>query len=224
MSIIDKHDSRSELIRLHQQLHEQGDAAAGVMINDMFPGTALLPHIKPIKEHLTKLHCKSVLDYGCGKASIYQSKNIRLKDGTTITNVQSYWNVNEIAFYDPAVQCYSKFPSSSYDAVICTDVLEHCHEQDLENIISELFNLANKFVYANIASYPAEKFLPNGDNAHITIRPPEWWRNLIERVAASNKISYLFLVEEKKPRGKIGSIQLPFFKGVSRVFTHIKRS
>lgn len=189
----------------------------------MFSGTALLPHIKPIRKHLAKHHCVSVLDYGCGKATIYRSSNIKLKDGTTITSVKSYWNVNEIAFYDPAVELYSQLPGTQYDAVVCTDVLEHCHESDLENILTQIFNLARKFVYANIASYPAQKLLPNGENAHVTIRPPEWWKALIERVAANNSVAYSFIVEEKKPRGRVGNIQLPFFKGTSKVFTYIER-
>jgi hypothetical protein len=43
---------------------------------------------------------------------------------------------------------------------------------------------ARKFVFANIASYPAAKILPNGENAHCTIRPVEWWSQIIAPIAA----------------------------------------
>ena len=59
--------------------------------------------------------------------------------------------------------------------------------------------MAKRFVYMNVASYPAKKILPNGWNAHVTIKPPEWWRPRIEAAAAgwSGK-AYVFDVEEKR--------------------------
>ena len=62
--------------------------------------------------------------------------------------------------------------------MICTDVLEHCPEDDVPWIVDELFGYANMFVFANVACYPAHKVLPNGENAHCTIQPPEWWERL----------------------------------------------
>jgi hypothetical protein len=38
--------------------------------------------------------------------------------------------------------------------------------------------------FANVACYPARKRLPTGENAHCTIRPPEWWEALVRKVAA----------------------------------------
>ena len=55
------------------------------------------------------------------------------------------------------------------------DVLEHCPEQDLRWIVAEIFGFANRFVFANVASYEAMTTLPNGENAHCTVRPSEWW-------------------------------------------------
>jgi hypothetical protein len=34
-------------------------------------------------------------------------------------------------------------------------------------------------VYLNVACFPARKTLPNGDNAHATVRPPQWWSDLM---------------------------------------------
>ena len=32
----------------------------------------------------------------------------------------------------------------------------------------------------NIACYPAAAMLPNGENAHITVRDPLWWKGVID--------------------------------------------
>jgi hypothetical protein len=69
--------------------------------------------------------------------------------------------------------------------VICTDVLEHCPEEDLPWIVGELFGYARLFVFANVACYPAMKTLPNGENAHCTIRPVEFWREIFQNAAAA---------------------------------------
>ena len=46
-------------------------------------------------------------------------------------------------------------------------------------ILGELFGFARKFVYANVACFPARKCLPSGGNAHCTIRPVKWWEEQI---------------------------------------------
>jgi hypothetical protein len=70
--------------------------------------------------------------------------------------------------------------------VISTDVLEHCPEDDLPWIVAEMFAFAERFLYATVACFPAKKRLPSGENAHCTIRPPAWWEDLFQRVAASS--------------------------------------
>jgi hypothetical protein len=52
---------------------------------------------------------------------------------------------------------------------------------------------AKLFVFATVAMYPAGKTLPNGENAHCTIKPPDWWRALIDCVTAGRPdLSYRF--------------------------------
>src|ERR1051326_1125418 len=70
-------------------------------------------------------------------------------------------------------------PTGRFDGVVCTDVLEHCPEEDLAWILEEIFSYAARFVYLNVACFPARKTLPSGENAHITIREPDWWHALV---------------------------------------------
>ena len=53
-------------------------------------------------------------------------------------------------------------------------------------IVGELFAFARKFLFATVALYPAGKTLPNGRNAHITLRPKEWWQSCVAAVAANH--------------------------------------
>jgi hypothetical protein len=82
--------------------------------------------------------------------------------------------------------------------VVSTDVLEHIPEEDVDWVLKDCFSFAKKFIYMNIASYPARKILPNGWNAHVTIESPDWWRQRILKAAAgwSGK-AYVFDVTQR---------------------------
>ncbi len=112
--------------------------------------------------------------------------------------VTSYWGVKATC-YDAGYQPFNQWPSGTFDAVISTDVLEHCSQDDMEWILGEMFEKGQKFVFANIACYPAKTILPNGENAHSIIQPPEWWQGLIEKVAKNYPdTAYYFLATTKK--------------------------
>lgn len=65
-------------------------------------------------------------------------------------------------------------------------MLEHCPEEDIPWILDELFSLANKFVYANVACFPARKRLPSGGNAHCTVKPVSWWADQLAHPAKTS--------------------------------------
>ena len=56
--------------------------------------------------------------------------------------------------------------------VLCFDVLEHIFINDIPWVLKELFENAKQCVIINVAFYKAAALLPNGENAHITVRPP----------------------------------------------------
>lgn len=97
-----------------------------------------------------------ILDYGCGKGTISD-------------------NVSGVTNYDPAIPEYAEEPSAPYDLVLCVDVLEHVEEQHVDEVLDDLkakMIVAGFFV---ISIRPACAKLPDGRNAHITVRPQEWW-------------------------------------------------
>ena len=187
-----------ELIALYRKMHVEGEAARNLPPEEVFPGRSLPIHAIPIKEWIDRFQARTVLDYGAGKGMQYQWRDLQLSDGRQVASLQSFWGVESITCYDPAYQPFSQMPEDKFDAVICTDVLEHCPETDVPWILGELFNYARKFVYGNIACHPAKATLPNGENAHCTVRPEGWWRDRLAEAARNHPgVRYRFILERK---------------------------
>ena len=165
-----------ELQTMYRQLHAGGEKNLGLPPGQTFNGMSLMPQLQRIKALIERTGARMVLDYGSGKGQQYAPMLLKDEAGIPYDSVVDYWGVDAVHCYDPCYQPYSTLPQGRFDAVISTDVLEHCPEQDVPWIIEEIFAYAERCVYANIACYPAKKHLPNGENAHCTIKPIEWWR------------------------------------------------
>jgi hypothetical protein len=100
---------------------------------------------------------------------------------------------------------FSALPEGRFDGVVCTDVLEHCPEEDLPWIVGELFGYARLFVFANVACYPAAKKLPNGENAHCTIR----------RSSSGGRLSTRPRRQAATPSGRCGPTRRSTTRGAS---------
>jgi hypothetical protein len=172
-----------ELIGLYRQMHETGDRARATPPEQTFPGYSLLQQAARVKQLLDHYESSSVLDYGSGKARQYEPMELKLSDGRSFPDIPSFWGMASLVCYDPAYPPLSRLPSEQFDGVICTDVLEHCPEEDMSWIVDEIFGFARKFVFAIVACHPAVKCLPNGENAHCTIKPIVWWKALLDEVA-----------------------------------------
>lgn len=118
-----------------------------------------------------------MLDYGCGKGFFY--KNPSNQNGLQIKSLRNYWDI-DIDLYDPCFDENSYLnEDKNYDLLICVDVLEHIPTEDIYWILEKLMTKAKKYLFINVACYPAIALLPNGKNAHINIQPPKWWHEKI---------------------------------------------
>ena len=169
----------TELVKLYRHAHELGQPEFGNRPEDTFAGEVRVQHASRISFLTKSCGAQRLLDYGAGKGHQYDLNR-------TDVDLREVYGVSEITCYDPGHQPYSSLPDGSFDGVICLDVMEHCPEEDLPWIISEIIGYAEKFVYFTVACFKAEKNLPNGENAHCTVRPPAWWRAMFEDVAARN--------------------------------------
>lgn len=106
---------------------------------------------------------KTVLDYGAGKRTLAP----RLKGV-------------EVREYDPAVPEISARPERA-DLLVCTDVMEHIEPDCLDAVIDDLADLAGVMMFADIATFPADKTLADGRNAHLIVQPGPWWLAKLRR-------------------------------------------
>jgi hypothetical protein len=133
-----------------------------------FSGRGVLKHAPSLIEFSRRIRATNALDYGCGKGNQYtpeHDKGIRLEEklGYTVTK------------FDPAVPKFNTKPTGTFDLVWCTDVLEHIPEEDIPWVIQELDAFATKGLFITVGTYPAKKSLPNGENAHVCVKPAHWW-------------------------------------------------
>ena len=175
----------AELQALYRAMHEKGETFLGIPPENTFPGTSLPPQAGRIKQLIDadRRARRPRLRLRQGPA-VRAARDRRTRRAASGPAYIDYWDVDEVVCYDPAYAPFSKFPDGRFDGVISTDVLEHCPEDDMRWIVEEIFGFAERFVFANVACYPARKRLPTGENAHCTVKPDAWWREIFESVAA----------------------------------------
>jgi hypothetical protein len=81
--------------------------------------------------------------------------------------------------YDPAVKGFEKMPVGQFDTVACIDVMEHVEEEFAVECLRAIYQKADKAVFYVISCVPAQGKLPDGQNAHITLKRPKEWLALI---------------------------------------------
>ena len=141
--------------------------------NEAYKGKSTLGFARLIKNIIQKNKIESMLDYGCGKGFYYTNpSNI---NEIEIEPLKDYWGI-DVDLYDPCFEKNSFLDEGKkYDLVISIDVLEHIPSKDIEWVLEKIISKANKYVFINLACYPAVALLPNGENAHINVKTPKWW-------------------------------------------------
>lgn len=135
--------------------------------DDKSYGASSLKFIDEISVFIDHLKPKTVLDYGCGK-------------GALIKGLKEKYPEVDFLGYDPAIPGKDVLPQGPFDLVINTDVLEHIPEQELPEVIATIASLSD-CVYFNLHHVLAKTVLPNGENAHCTVKPPQWYHELFKR-------------------------------------------
>ena len=113
-------------------------------------------YVENILQIAGKMNTRDILDYGCGKATLQKSIPFPIQN------------------FDPFMPEYSKPPVAA-DLVVCTDVLEHVEPEFVGSVLRDIHALAKQAVFFQIASNAAQKFLPDGRNAHLIQENGNWW-------------------------------------------------
>lgn len=129
-------------------------------------GTSSVKYVRFLRPQIRLLNPKSILDYGCGQSRFLESLAL---DPTP-----------ELLRYDPAIPDYATPPSTAAELLVNIDVLEHIDEADLDGVLSQMRSLCEEAIIV-VDTSPAKHTLPDGRNAHVTLRSHDWWREQIER-------------------------------------------
>lgn len=160
--------------------------AQGELISETYRSMQRLLHDQPrgyggrgakwahvVVDLMQTYQASSVLDYGCGQGSLRRA----------IMHHPNHAAPPGVRFdeYDPAIAGKDHAPSFA-DLVICTDVLEHIEPERLDAVLTHVRSLARKAIFAVISLKDSNKTLADGRNAHLIIRPANWWKRRVEAV------------------------------------------
>lgn len=129
-------------------------------------GDTSTKNLRFLRPEILLLRPRSIIDYGCGQSRLLDQLDLRYPA--------------KLMRYDPAIPPYARKPESPADLLINVDVLEHIEERDLDAVIAEMASLSRNAIII-IDTKAASAVLPDGRNAHVTIRPHAWWRNRLSR-------------------------------------------
>lgn len=146
-----------------------------------FQGLSLLPYAKSVNKLIIATGATRLLDYGCGLG--YQYSRAKLHD---------FWRVPQPTLYDPAVAGLDTKPEGTFDGVICSDVLEHVPAELIGNVLRELFDYAEQFVWLSVCTRLAKKHFPDGRNLHVTCQPSSWWADRVRKFAKGRRYQLVF--------------------------------
>jgi SAM-dependent methyltransferase len=168
-----------KLIPAYRQL-----AAAG----GNFHGLSIVRYKDAIGRLIFQLEAKSILDFGCGRGDAYSAPYKLWKT----------WGLDwpGVHLYDPSFKEHNVLPpeGKQFDLVICSDVLEHIPEDEVDEFIARLFKYARKGVWASVCTRPAKKQFPDGTNLHCTLHPMDWWYGkFVQQAEAAGCVEFVLV-------------------------------
>jgi len=170
----------------YRELHDQGKFSGGSL---------KAKYIPQIKALVQKTGSRTLLDFGCGKAHNYTKSHINRAFGIKDGNV---------SLYDPGYEQYEDMPEGQFDCLICTDVMEHIPEELIDETLQTMFSKCTKFAFIVIHCGLADKVLPNGENAHITVKPPDWWKQKIIENKGLQMVQLKFIIPSDPKKNILG--------------------
>ena len=191
-----------ELIKLYKSMANNGYMReSGKNVNDAFSDFESRYYRDHINSTFIKVGVKTVLDYGCG-GSDWNMKGF----DTSGKSAKEFYCLEKVNRYEPARNINERVVS---DAVLNFDVLEHVFIADIQSVLKDIFSYASKLVVINVACYPASALLPNGENAHVTVRHPLWWKSQLDNIALEFPNTSILLFASTEHRK---SIVYPIYK------------
>lgn len=155
--------------RLYRELHAR----------HAFQGDTWRAHLGLLRECVADLETKTILDFGCGPKG-----GLSAELGSNVTP------------HDPFIERFAISPwGREYDVVFSSDVLEHMTLRQITSLLGNVVSANAEYVFLSISTREAKKRLPNGANAHLTVRPPSWWLDFVGKGLGSEYSSILAVAD-----------------------------
>jgi hypothetical protein len=129
----------------------------------LFPGDSWKVHYRTLCETIPNLDSLRIVDFGCGPS------------GGLAQALPS-----QVISYDPYVEQYSTPPwDKPFDVVFSSDVFEHIPRSQVASVLETIGRCRPTFIFLNISTRLAHKRLPDGRNAHLTVKSASWWLSTV---------------------------------------------
>lgn len=117
-------------------------------------GSYVDPGFKTLAADIAQeVNAESILDYGCGKCDL---------------------GLPNLSRYDPAIPGIDQPPEPA-DLVIATCMLEHVEPDCLDATLDDMARCTKKAALIVVSCFSSAKTLSDGRNAHLLIKPIDWW-------------------------------------------------
>ena len=187
MSTLEVSAKGKQLLKMYRQMAEEGyDRTDGRKVVDAFSDFELRAYRPQIRQSIDQYSVSTVLDYGCGGSDW----NMPEFDDSGQSALE-FFNLQNAYRYEPARQLDER---QKVDCVISFDVLEHIFISDVPAVLRDMFSYAGKLLLLKVACYPAAAKLPNGENAHVTVREPAWWKGMLNCISVEYPDVTVFLI------------------------------
>lgn len=138
-------------------------------------GDTSVKNLRFLRPEIRLLRPRTIIDYGCGQSKLLDQLDLGYPA--------------ELVRYDPAIPSFSRKPANPADLLINVDVLEHIEETDLDVVIGEMASMSRHAIVI-VDTKPARAVLPDGRNAHVTVRPHAWWKErLLQHFSGLHQIA-----------------------------------
>lgn len=188
MSSLKFSNKGQELIQMYGTMVKEGyDRVDQQHVENAFSDFELRAYKAQILPILNQHSISTVLDYGCG-GSDWRASGF---DETSHQSAIEYFNLKDAFRYEPARAIDER---QRVDCVVSFDVLEHIFIADVPSVLRDMFSYASKLIVLNVACYPAAAKLPNGENAHITVRHSHWWKGMVDSISVEYPATSVWLI------------------------------
>lgn len=146
-------------------------------------GCSSRKHVDHVQSFSDQMQTRDILDYGCGKCMLQKGLPFPIQN------------------YDPCIPEFDRAPRPA-DLVICTDVMEHIEPEFVDGVVADLVRLTKRALLLEVSCRPAQKFMPDGRNAHLIVERPNWW--------LSKFMAHMDLHSHQSTKGAFVAVFTPF--------------